>query len=642
MSGSSSAIRRLSRLQVAVRAIAAASVVVFVNDNIVSLQMITGRSMQPALNPDSNRLWRDIVLVDRYVQGHLSTRRLQRGDIVVFTSPFNHDRVVVKRIIALPHDCVIPRSDSHAFVRVPPGHCWVEGDESFHSNDSNTFGPLPMGLVKSRAIAPVWPPWRFAARLPGISDLTKKRVCWDESQSSASALVSTNQQTYDATAGQASEELSTEAGNNTATTTKNSNAQDNQPQLDSDNRAFYADVDINHSANRQSLAKSATQKIVMEATGTEISTRGRYYADPAEATPASPALHLHIEASTQEMLDGAITMVERMKSEDPTAALPKVLETAASTQQYAPPSTNSANSDYIDYRSRSSSGQRLQGKIYVEVEPERGFNVRAKLIGTGGENMKYIQNTTGTRVQVRGQGSGHQDMPSGSENLEPMHLLITAQSEEALKQACEYGNSLVDTVRAQYYEFKETGGRRHEHYRHNNQGHSYRRRHQNQHHHHQQQPYYQQIQPPNPQYSYSQYQQPYQNQLHQQERSASMQYEQQAPQASGDSASASYGDYSDYYTQYYQYYGTYPDYSNYYGQPPGSNSIQKSGAINLPDQQAYSNYHYQQQHGSTVSSMGDPDIESREGPETDVLQDGYHSVPPPSSYANGNNSNKKV
>ncbi|KAJ2552538.1 hypothetical protein EV175_003272 [Coemansia sp. RSA 1933] len=172
----SAAVHKLSRLQIAVRAVAIASVVVFTNDNIVSLQMIAGRSMQPALNPDSNRLWRDVVLVDKCVKGGLSYRALKRGDIVSFVSPANPDRVVIKRIIGLPHDCVVPRSNPNAYVRIPIGHCWVEGDESFHSNDSNMFGPLPIALITSRAIMPVWPPSRYGKSLSGISDSQKKRV----------------------------------------------------------------------------------------------------------------------------------------------------------------------------------------------------------------------------------------------------------------------------------------------------------------------------------------------------------------------------------------------------------------------------------------------------------------------------------
>ncbi|KAJ1941474.1 hypothetical protein EC988_006748, partial [Linderina pennispora] len=138
--------------------------------------MITGRSMQPALNPDSNRLWRDVVLVDKMVRGQMSYQRLRRGDVVTFYSPFNPDLLLVKRIIAMPHDCVVPLGRENSFVRVPKGHCWVEGDESFHSGDSNSFGPIPLALVKGKATRVVWPPQRFGTGLSGMPEWKLKRV----------------------------------------------------------------------------------------------------------------------------------------------------------------------------------------------------------------------------------------------------------------------------------------------------------------------------------------------------------------------------------------------------------------------------------------------------------------------------------
>ncbi|KAJ2510951.1 hypothetical protein GGH20_005483, partial [Coemansia sp. RSA 1937] len=126
---------------------------IFVTDNVMSLQMIKGRSMQPALNPDSNRLKNDVVLVDKTIRGMMSSR-LKRGDIVTFTSPHDPDCHLVKRIIALPHDCIVPLSSPDSYVRIPNGQCWVEGDESFHSSDSNTFGPIPIALIDARVITP--------------------------------------------------------------------------------------------------------------------------------------------------------------------------------------------------------------------------------------------------------------------------------------------------------------------------------------------------------------------------------------------------------------------------------------------------------------------------------------------------------
>jgi inner membrane protease subunit 1 len=42
-------------------------------------------------------------------------------------------------------------------VRVPEGHCWVQGDNLEWSRDSRLFGPLPLALVKAKVLAVVLP-----------------------------------------------------------------------------------------------------------------------------------------------------------------------------------------------------------------------------------------------------------------------------------------------------------------------------------------------------------------------------------------------------------------------------------------------------------------------------------------------------
>lgn len=37
------------------------------------------------------------------------------------------------------------------------------GDESFRSDDSNLFGPIPAALIQSKLVAILWPPGRFGA-----------------------------------------------------------------------------------------------------------------------------------------------------------------------------------------------------------------------------------------------------------------------------------------------------------------------------------------------------------------------------------------------------------------------------------------------------------------------------------------------
>ncbi|XP_017170751.1 mitochondrial inner membrane protease subunit 2 isoform X2 [Mus musculus] len=46
-------------------------------------------------------------------------------------------------------------------VKVPRGHMWVEGDHHGHSFDSNSFGPVSLGLLHAHATHILWPPERW-------------------------------------------------------------------------------------------------------------------------------------------------------------------------------------------------------------------------------------------------------------------------------------------------------------------------------------------------------------------------------------------------------------------------------------------------------------------------------------------------
>ncbi|XP_071831465.1 mitochondrial inner membrane protease subunit 1-like isoform X2 [Apostichopus japonicus] len=114
--------------------------------------LCTGPSMLPTVEDDS------VLLTE-----HVSTRllcKVNRGDVVVFKSPLNPDCFLCKRVVALEFDHM-PDETSWRFTRmrqyVPRGHVWVEGDNRRNSMDSRCFGPIPVGLIRGRAIYKVWP-----------------------------------------------------------------------------------------------------------------------------------------------------------------------------------------------------------------------------------------------------------------------------------------------------------------------------------------------------------------------------------------------------------------------------------------------------------------------------------------------------
>lgn len=123
---------------------------------------ITGFSMAPTLNPGLELMDNDIVLVKKY--GLKGKGGLTKGDIVVFRSPYYPEKLSVKRVVGTQGDNITTRHPSiKLHQRIPRNHIWVEGDNAFHSVDSNTFGPVSQGLVVGKVMAVVWPLSRMGA-----------------------------------------------------------------------------------------------------------------------------------------------------------------------------------------------------------------------------------------------------------------------------------------------------------------------------------------------------------------------------------------------------------------------------------------------------------------------------------------------
>jgi signal peptidase I len=111
----------------------------FVRTTAYDTTSIQGFSMAPTLSPDSRLGRHDKALLKKT----RAAEELRRGRIVGFYSPANPDRLAVKRIVGLPGDRVQTRKPyPFRTVTVPDGCVWVEGDEGFHSVDSNTYGPV--------------------------------------------------------------------------------------------------------------------------------------------------------------------------------------------------------------------------------------------------------------------------------------------------------------------------------------------------------------------------------------------------------------------------------------------------------------------------------------------------------------------
>ncbi|EOQ99256.1 hypothetical protein J056_002381 [Wallemia ichthyophaga EXF-994] len=102
--------------------------------------------MQPSLNPDTNKLSSDILILNKW----LPFSHFKHGDIIALRPPDNPNKLAIKRIIGLYGDTI---NDSY----VDRGHCYVQGDETFHSIDSRQYGQISLGTIIGKGIAIVYP-----------------------------------------------------------------------------------------------------------------------------------------------------------------------------------------------------------------------------------------------------------------------------------------------------------------------------------------------------------------------------------------------------------------------------------------------------------------------------------------------------
>lgn len=144
-------------------------IALFINAFLAQATVVRGQSMEPTLY-DNER-----VIVEKI--SYRLTGGPRRGDVVVLRLDGAQD-MLIKRVVALPGETVavqggqvvvdgMPLTEPWAVRQggpdypptlVPEGHVFVMGDNRGHSNDSRSFGPVPLKNIVGHAIFIYWPP----------------------------------------------------------------------------------------------------------------------------------------------------------------------------------------------------------------------------------------------------------------------------------------------------------------------------------------------------------------------------------------------------------------------------------------------------------------------------------------------------
>jgi signal peptidase I len=131
---------------------------------------VDGQSMEPNLHTDQR------LVVEKVSYRFHGPRRF---DIVVLKVPDQGDELLIKRVVGLPGETVEIK-DGHVYINnevldepftseetrsrryekitVPPLNVFVLGDNRNRSNDSRSFGPVPIDNIVGRAWLSYWPP----------------------------------------------------------------------------------------------------------------------------------------------------------------------------------------------------------------------------------------------------------------------------------------------------------------------------------------------------------------------------------------------------------------------------------------------------------------------------------------------------
>lgn len=139
-------------------------------EHVCELTVCVGPSMMPTFNPKG-----DVAFVE-----HISVARqtIEVGDVVIAKSVQNPRQVVCKRVLGLPGDRICSSSNRYDVtenrgrvnggqswvygedddcVVIPPGHVWLQGDNTMNSTDSRHYGPVPYATLKGRVVCRLYP-----------------------------------------------------------------------------------------------------------------------------------------------------------------------------------------------------------------------------------------------------------------------------------------------------------------------------------------------------------------------------------------------------------------------------------------------------------------------------------------------------
>jgi len=162
--------------------------------------------------------------------------------------------------------------------------------------------------------------------------------------------------------------------------------------------------------------------------------------------------------------------------EDPLHLQQAAAQRRKSTQSDSPSRCSTAESEIVRGATRSNqrnndsnrtdavmeknvfNARKYTCRFEIKIVNDKYFQVSKRIIGHKGANMRKIYTETGSKLRLRGIGSGYYEGISGSESPEPLHLCISSTSAEGYVCAVKRVMTLLDDVYKQYFAYIDKHG----------------------------------------------------------------------------------------------------------------------------------------------------------------------------------------
>jgi len=128
----------------------------YIDTNYGGFRKVVGPSMSPALNEQLKDVG-NFETANRFLHGEpdriIFTREVQeleRGDIVILNDPKDPLNTLVKRVVAIGGDTVVPLKPGGSKcepIKLKQDQVWIESDIGPGYKDSNLFGAVPLAAV---------------------------------------------------------------------------------------------------------------------------------------------------------------------------------------------------------------------------------------------------------------------------------------------------------------------------------------------------------------------------------------------------------------------------------------------------------------------------------------------------------------